>query len=327
MKLARARGDRPLDPQVIGSVQPGPQVFARGDTGQCAELIGQMRLVNVAVLSGRGGPVDLALPVEVANHPLHPLHHGEPLGRETHLGREPPPQGPRQQPEFIRYLAHPTPQGQRPGGSDHGRVGRECTGQLLEQRRFHHAKSIRGRPGLEQPFAQATAGSSPEDLKRHQLVSGQLQGQRRPQEETSGTQRERHGNMRMPLLEFDHRGAARRSCEHRARHSADFAAVVEGAERVPVEVDPQARSRAGHDLLDRRLRLLARPVDDRLHEPGQRRRGPTNEDRHELHPPARYGRPKPKPKPKREPVSLFAKTPPALSWQDRKRPDKRWSQP
>jgi hypothetical protein len=128
VKPARARGDRLLDPQVVGPVKPGPQVFAWGDTGQGAELIGQMRLVSVAVPGGRGGPVDLALPVEVANHPLYPLHHGEPLRGKAYLTREPPPQGPRQQPEFIRYLAHRNAPRQRLGGSDHGRIRRECTG-------------------------------------------------------------------------------------------------------------------------------------------------------------------------------------------------------
>jgi len=34
---------------VVGSVEPGPQVFGRGDAGQGAQLIDQMRLVSVAV--------------------------------------------------------------------------------------------------------------------------------------------------------------------------------------------------------------------------------------------------------------------------------------
>jgi hypothetical protein len=112
----------------------------------------------------------------------------------------------------------------------------------------------------------------------------------------------------VPLLEFDHRGAAGRPGEHGARYPADLAIVIEGPERVPVQVDPQAGFRARQDLLHRRLRLLSGPVDDRLHQAAQRRSGSADDDRHGL------------------PLSLFAKTPAAASWQDHSQPDKRWPQ-
>src|ERR1035437_1999091 len=112
----------------------------------------------------------------------------------------------------------------------------------------------------------------------------------------------------MPLLEFDHRGAAPRPREHGGGDLAGPGRGMERTERAPVQVDPQAGFRARQDLLDRRLRLLSGPVDDRLHQPAQRRSGPADDDRHGL------------------PVALFAKTPAAPSWQDRYQSDKRWSQ-
>jgi hypothetical protein len=111
----------------------------------------------------------------------------------------------------------------------------------------------------------------------------------------------------VPLLEFDHRGAAGRPGQHGARNSADLAGVIERPERVSVQVDPQAGFRARQDLFDGRLRLLSGPVDDRPHQSAQRRSGSADDDRHGL------------------PVSLFAKTPAAVSWQDRSQLDKRWS--
>jgi hypothetical protein len=114
--------------------------------------------------------------------------------------------------------------------------------------------------------------------------------------------------MGVPLLEFDHRRTARRPGQHGSGYPADLAGLIEGPERVPVQVDPQAGLRARQDLLNRRLRLLSGPVDDRLHQPAQRRSWPGDDDRHDL------------------PVSLFAKTPAAASWQDRYQPAKRRSQ-
>jgi hypothetical protein len=112
----------------------------------------------------------------------------------------------------------------------------------------------------------------------------------------------------VPLLEFDHAGAAGRTGQHGAGNPADLARVIERPEGVPVQVDPQAGFRAGQDLLDRRLRLLSGPVDERLHQPAQRRARRADDDRHGL------------------PVSLLAKTLAAVSWQDRSRPDNQWSQ-
>jgi len=63
-----------------------------------------MRLVGVAVPGGGRGPVNLALPVKVADQSLHPLHPGEALGSQPHLPGEPSAQGPRQQPEITGYL-------------------------------------------------------------------------------------------------------------------------------------------------------------------------------------------------------------------------------
>jgi hypothetical protein len=40
------------EPEVIGPVDPGPEVLGRGDTHQLAELLSEMRLVSVAVLRG-----------------------------------------------------------------------------------------------------------------------------------------------------------------------------------------------------------------------------------------------------------------------------------
>jgi hypothetical protein len=114
-----------------------------------------MRLVSVAVPGGQRGPVGVGVPVKITYEPLQPLHPGEALGGEAHLRREPPAQRPRQQPEVTGYLADSGATGQRAGGRDHGRIKRERTGQLAQQDRFHHLKRIRGRPGLEQPFAQA----------------------------------------------------------------------------------------------------------------------------------------------------------------------------
>ncbi len=68
-QLAAARDHAPVSlcrvsrPQVVGSVDPGPQVLVRRDAGQVTELIGEVRLVGVAVLGGYRGPVDPALPV------------------------------------------------------------------------------------------------------------------------------------------------------------------------------------------------------------------------------------------------------------------------
>jgi len=136
-------------PQVVGSVDAGPQVLTGGDVGEVPELVRQMRLVRVAVPGGRRGPVGVGVPVKVAHEPLQPLHPGETLGGEAHLRREPPAQRPGQQPEITGYLADAGAAGQRAGGRDHGRVKRERAGQLAQQDAFHHLKRIRGRPGLE----------------------------------------------------------------------------------------------------------------------------------------------------------------------------------
>jgi hypothetical protein len=114
-----------------------------------------MRLVGVAVPGGHRGPVGAGVPVKVTHEPLQPLHPGEALGGEAYLRREPPTQRPWQQPEVTGYLADSGAAGQRASGRDNGRITRERAGQLAQQDGFHHLERIRGRPGLEQPFAQA----------------------------------------------------------------------------------------------------------------------------------------------------------------------------
>jgi GTP-binding protein EngB required for normal cell division len=164
-ELAAARGPalrtglstRRRGPQVVGSVDPGPQVLTRGDVGEVPELVRQMRLVRVAVPGGQRGPVGGGVPVKVTYQPLQPLHPGEALGGKTHLRGEPPAQRPGQQPEVTGYLADSGAAGQRAGRGDHGRIKRERAGQLAQQDRFHHLERIGRRPGLEQPFAQAGA--------------------------------------------------------------------------------------------------------------------------------------------------------------------------
>ena len=54
---------------------------------------------------------------------------------------------------------------------------------------------------------------------------------------------------------------------------AHLAGVAERAERVPVQVDPQTGVRPRQDFLDRRPRLLARPVRDRRDQPVEWGRG------------------------------------------------------
>jgi GTP-binding protein EngB required for normal cell division len=159
-ELAAARAPVPSTalspgPQVVGTVDPGPQVLARGDVGEVPELVREVRLVGVAVPGGHRGPVGVGVPVKVTHQPLQPLHPGEALGGQAHLRREPPAQRPGQQPEIIGYLADAGAAGQRAGGGDHGRVKRERARQLAQQDVFHHLERIRGRAGLEQPFAQA----------------------------------------------------------------------------------------------------------------------------------------------------------------------------
>jgi hypothetical protein len=102
----------------------------------------------------------------------------------------------------------------------------------------------------------------------------------------------------VPLLEFDCASAARRPGQHGPGDRPDLVDAGKGAEFVAVQIDPEARFRARQDLLDRRLRLLAGPVDDRLYQPAQRRSRSADDDGH-------------------LPVSLFAKTPAAVGWQDR----------
>jgi GTP-binding protein EngB required for normal cell division len=162
-ELAAARAPAPRTglsprgrgPQVVGSVDPGPQVLTRGDVGEVPELVSQMRLVSVAVPGGHRGPVGGGVPVKVTHQPLQPLHPGEALGGKTDLCREPPAQRPGQQPKVTGYLADAGAAGQRAGRGDHGRIRRERACQLAQQDRFHHLEGVSGRPGLEQPFAQA----------------------------------------------------------------------------------------------------------------------------------------------------------------------------
>ena len=142
---------------MVGSVDAGPQVLTRGYVGEVPELVGEVRLVRVAVPGGYRGPVGVGVPVKVTHEPLQPLHSGEALGGKTDLRREPPAQRSGQQPEVLGNLADAGAAGQRARGSDHGRIRRERAGQLGQQDRLHHLKRIRRRPGLEQPFAQARA--------------------------------------------------------------------------------------------------------------------------------------------------------------------------
>ena len=72
-----------------------------------------MRLVGVAVPDGGRGPVNLALPVKVADQSLYPLHSGEALRSQPDLRGEPPAQGPRKQSEITGYLTDRNSPGQR----------------------------------------------------------------------------------------------------------------------------------------------------------------------------------------------------------------------
>jgi GTP-binding protein EngB required for normal cell division len=159
--LAAARDSAPVDlrrcrrPQVVGPVDAGPQVFARGDARERPELTGEVRLVGVAVPGGRVRPVDTALPVQVPNESLHPLHSREALGGKAHLRRESPPQGPRQHPEIVGYLPDRDAAGQCAGRGDHRPIERQSAGQLLEQDIFHHRERTLGCAGLDQPLPQA----------------------------------------------------------------------------------------------------------------------------------------------------------------------------
>ncbi len=116
---------------MVGSVDPGPQVFARGDACEVAELAGEMWLVAIAVLGGDSRPVGLGLAVELANHSLQPLHPGEALGREAHLGNEAASQGSWEHPEGGRDLADRNAPGQRLGGDRDRRVADDRAGHLV----------------------------------------------------------------------------------------------------------------------------------------------------------------------------------------------------
>jgi len=74
---------------MVGPVYPGTKVFGWRDPRQFPELVGEMRLVGIAVLGGHRGPVDLGPSVEVPDHVLQSLDPGEALRSETHLRREP----------------------------------------------------------------------------------------------------------------------------------------------------------------------------------------------------------------------------------------------
>ena len=160
-QLAAARDSAPVDlypcrgPQVVGPVDAGPQVLARGDARERPELSGEVRLVGVAVPGGRVRPVHPALPVQVPNEPLHPLHPCEALGGKAHLRRESPPQGPRQHPEIVRYLPDRDAAGQCAGRGDHRPIERQGAGQLLEQDVLHHRERTLGCSCLDQPLPQA----------------------------------------------------------------------------------------------------------------------------------------------------------------------------
>ncbi len=167
-QLAAARGREPVDlypwrgSQVVGPVHAGAQVFAWGDARERPELTGEVRLVGVAVPGGRVRPVDVALPVQVPDEPLHPLHPREALRGEAHLRRESPPQGPRQHAEIVGYLPDRDAAGQRVSRGDHRPVERLGAGQLLEQEILHHREGVLGCAGLDQPFPQACPRSPPE---------------------------------------------------------------------------------------------------------------------------------------------------------------------
>jgi GTP-binding protein EngB required for normal cell division len=160
-RLAAARADVPVNlclrprPQVVGAVDAGSQVLAGGDARKGPELVGEVRLVGVAVPGGRVRPVDAGPPVKGPHDPLQPLHPREALGGEAHLSRESPAQGPRQQPEIVSYLPDRDAAGQRAGRGDHRPIEREGIGHPLEQDIFHHQERILGCSGLEQPLPQA----------------------------------------------------------------------------------------------------------------------------------------------------------------------------
>jgi len=122
---------------MVGPVHPGPEVPGRRYADKFPELVGQMCLVAIAVSDGRGGPVHLSPSVEPADHSLQPLHPAEPLRAETHLCREPPPQGPGQQAESPSYLIHPRTPRQRPRGRNHRRIRTLTVDQLPDQEVLH----------------------------------------------------------------------------------------------------------------------------------------------------------------------------------------------
>ena len=75
---------------MVRPVHPGPEVPGRRYIGEVPELVGQVRLVAIAMPGGCFGPVHLSPSVEPADHPLQPLHPAEPFRAKTHLRREPP---------------------------------------------------------------------------------------------------------------------------------------------------------------------------------------------------------------------------------------------
>jgi hypothetical protein len=232
---------------MVGAVDTRAQIFRRGDAGQVAELVGQVRLVRVTVIGGRRGPVDLGPPVQVLHEPLHPLHPAEPLGAQPHLGREPPPQRPGQQAEILGGLRYPRPPRQRGRRGEHRRIRAQRARQVLAQHALHHIQHAVRCPRVEQPLAQCRAGPAPQDLQRHQFVG--RQAQRRREEAARPTQREAHRHVPVSLLELERLGAAGRPGQHGARNPPDPAVVAERAERITVEVDPQPGLRRRQDLL------------------------------------------------------------------------------
>ena len=247
---------------MVRPVDPGPEVPGRRYTDEVPELVGQMRLVAIAMPGGRGGPVHLSLSVEPADHPLQPLHPAEPLRAETHLRREPPPQGPGQQAEPISYLTHPEPRASARGGRNHRRIR---TSDHRPSARSGSPPSprapLRGRP----PRATVPAGTprtrtTAHRLNRHQVIAQKRQRQARgssaPRPARTSPTRARD-----PLRTRSPRPAGRPG-DHGPRHLAHLAGPAERAERVPVEVDPQAGvpARAGSS---RQMCVIARPFGTR----------------------------------------------------------------
>ena len=178
-----------------------------------------MRLVGVAV-PGRGrGPVNLALPVKVADQSLHPLHPGEPLRSQPHLCGEPPPQGSRRSPTQAGPRRPGTPGTARERRrSPPGRVGDTESSATRTPSITESASS-----GVRASSSRSCIGTrrtAPQLLQRHHVIPHQVY--RWPGEAASRRERECHRNVSVTCFEFDHRRVASRPRDHGAGYPVDL---------------------------------------------------------------------------------------------------------